>query len=157
MTDLYAYYLELMRDRYFPAVMTGDYARIESCFTGDAHILIYNGDNAIQRFDRNPANGLRPFTEFYGHLFDNYSSIFDNFTWVCDEKAHTGAAIFTPHLTPLPGSYTEPYGELHLNNANFFWFKNNLIEKMVIYYANPNRNAAYDGPTPFPRDGVKNC
>lgn len=141
---------------YFDAVTREDFAGVKAHFTADATVTIFHGDNPTQLFHKAAVAGQRPFDEFYGHLWENYVVAFNDRVFVIDADAGTAAAIFSPSLTPKAASaYTET-GPLTLNNANFFWFEDGLIARMVIYYANPTLGAAlqvkYDHPTPFPRE-----
>ena len=141
---------------YFDAVTREDFPGVLARFTPAAEVTIFHGDNPAQHFHKAPADGQRPFDEFYGHLWENYVVAFNDRAFVVDAEAGTAAAIFSPSLTPKAGSAYLDTGPLTLNNANFFWFEDGLIARMVIYYANPTLGEAlktqYTHPTPFPRE-----
>ncbi len=149
----YAQYVTLMRDDYFGGVMREDRAGVWNCFTDDARVTIYHGDNEVRQFHKNPGPGQKSFDFFYGHLWQNYKVLFENYRWIVDVENEWAAATFLPTLDPKPGS--EATEQMKLNNCNFFWFRGNAIADMIIYYANPTLGAKVGAgaptPTAFPK------
>ena len=156
MTKLtHAQYIARMRDDYFGGVMREDRAGVWSCFTDDARVTIYHGDNEVRQFFKNPGPGQKSFDFFYGHLWQNYKVLFTDFRWIVDVEHDCAAATFLPTLDPKPGSDYLATGRMNLNNCNFFWFRGRHIADMIIYYANPTLGAkmgtAAPTPTAFPK------
>jgi len=149
------YYIDLVERRYFGAVMAEDLTAVEGCFTPDAEIVIYHGDNPVRRFYGRPAPGQQPLRAFWAHLCGNYAAHFGQFRHVVDPAHGCCAATFVVTLTPKPHSPYLATGPLTLNNCNFFWCADGLIVRMIIYYANPTLGAqlglASAGPTGFPK------
>ena len=149
-------YVRLMRDDYFGGVMRSDRSAVWNCFTDDAKVTIYHGDNPVNVFYKNARADQQSFDVFYGHLWTNYHVHFGNFHFVVDREQATAAATFIPTLEPKPESGYLQTGRLTLNNCNFFWFRGRAIADMIIYYANPTLGAklgiASKMPTAFPKD-----
>jgi hypothetical protein len=154
-TLTHAQYIVRMRDDYFTGVMREDRNLVWSCFTDDARVTIYHGDNPIQQFYKNAKPGQQSFDFFYGHLWQNYHVHFGDYRFVVDTEQGHCAATFVPTLNPKPGSNYLETGRLTLNNCNFFWFRGRDIADMIIYYANPTLGAAMGlsakMPTAFPK------
>jgi len=148
-------YVRVIEKKYFGSVMKHDYQKVIDNFTDDARVTIFHGDNPLQVFYKNPKRGKQSFKVFYGHLFDNYIVDFGKYNTVVDVAKKKAAATFTPHLKPKKGSAYRKTGDLHLNNCNFFWFRGDKIEDMIIYYANPTlgKKLGLDPkmPTAFPK------
>ena len=45
-----AYYVKLVEEGYFGNVMKEDIPAACACFTDDAEVVIYHGDNTVRRF-----------------------------------------------------------------------------------------------------------
>ena len=148
-------YVQRMEHDYFGGVMREDRAGVWDCFTDDAKVTIYHGDNPVNVFYKTPAAGQQSFDLFYGHLWQNYKVHFGGYHFVVDLDQATAAATFIPTLDPKPGSGYAETGQLRLNNCNFFWFRGRDIADMIIYYANPTLGAklgiATKMPTAFPK------
>ena len=148
-----AEYVGLMQN-YFSSVMREDVDAIRACFTPDARITIYHGDNPLRQFHAAPTADQLAFSDFYGHLLQNYSVHFGNFCHFVDTEKERCSATFEPTLTPKPESEFLADGEVSLNNCNFFRFRIDKIEDMIIYYANPALGAKLgvtDGPPTVPQ------
>ncbi len=149
------HYIKLVEHDYFGNVMTEDLDAVVRCFTSDAEITIYHGDNPIRHFYANPVGTQQPMREFWVHLCGNYDSHFGQFQHIVDEVHECCAAIFIVTLKPKPHSAYLATGTLTLNNCNYFWCKGGKIVRMTIYYANPTLGAklglASMGPTGFPK------
>jgi len=150
-----AHYIKLVEQDYFGNVMAEDLDAIERCFTPDAEITIFHGDNPIRRFFGTPEKHQEPLRAFWAHLCGNYAAHFGNFSHVVDDANECCAATFIVTLTPKPGSAYLATGTLTLNNCNYFWCRDGRIHRMTIYYANPTLGAklglASVGPTGFPK------
>jgi hypothetical protein len=150
-----AHYIKLVEQDYFGNVMAEDLAAVVGCFTPDAEITIYHGDNPIRHFYGRPRAGQHPLRAFWEHLCGNYRSHFGQFRHVVDPDNECCAATFIVTLTPKPTSAYLATGTLTLNNCNFFWCVDGKIHRMTIYYANPTLGAALGltstGPTGFPK------
>jgi hypothetical protein len=150
-----AHYLKLVEQDYFGSVMAEHLDAVVRCFTAAAEITIYHGDNPVQRFHAAPAAGQQPMGDFWGHLWANYRVHFGQFRHVIDAEAECCASTFVATLTPKPQSAYRDAGTLTLNNCNFFWCRQGLIYRMIIYYANPTLGArlgvASTAPTGFPK------
>jgi ketosteroid isomerase-like protein len=148
-------YVRLIRKKYFAGVERHDYQAVVDCFTPDARVTIYHGDNPVQRFFKRPGKGQTSFRVFYGHLFENYDVRFTKLHYVIDLDQATAAATFVPRLKPKRGSSYRQTGNLQLNNCNFFWYRGDKIADMIIYYANPELGKklgiATRMPTAFPK------
>ncbi|MBM3506044.1 MAG: nuclear transport factor 2 family protein [Alphaproteobacteria bacterium] len=147
-------YVRLIR-KYFGCVTREDYQGVLDCFTPDARVTIFHGDNPVQQFHKNPKRGQKSYDFFYGHLFDNYVVKFTALHCVIDSAERTAAATFVPRLTPKRTSAYRKTGKLQLNNCNFFWYRGDKIADMIIYYANPTLGKklglATRQPTAFPK------
>jgi hypothetical protein len=130
-----AYYVDLIETRYFGSVVRENFDDVLACFTLQARIRIYHGDNPIREFHRQPQAGQTPFIGFYGHLWENYHPRFEQFRHIIDEERACAASLFVPVLTPRADSGAAP---VRLSNCNLFWFDKGRIADMIIYYANPD-------------------
>ena len=76
-------------------------------------------------------------TEYFDTVFATFAvEGYDRFDHVVDLEAGRHACTFTVRLTGKPG--TEIAGQrLTLRNCNVFRFQGDLIEDILIYYANP--------------------
>lgn len=150
-----AHYLKLVEQDYFGGVMAEHPEAVVSCFTADAEITIYHGDNPVQRFYAAPAAGQAHMRDFWAHLWVNYHVHFGQFRHVIDAEAECCASTFVATLTPKPRSAYLATGTLTLNNCNFFWCRGGKIDRMIIYYANPTLGARLgmmtQTPTGFPK------
>lgn len=144
-------YIDLVERRYFGNVSRGDLPAICACFTPDALITILHGDNPPRIMKGRPGPGELHISEFWRHLCSNYAAGFTDFEHFIDESARRCAATFNVTLDPLPGSAYAGRGSLKLRNCNFFWLAGELIERMTVYYANPDSGGAAAGkPTGYP-------
>ena len=132
-----AQYVDFVERSYFRNVGREDFTAVTACFTNDACITIFHGDNPVRRFYRKPQQDQQPLITFYGHLWENYHVVFENFRHIVDAENECCASTFHPLLTPKPTSSHLTAGKLTLNNCNFFWFRDGRIADMIIYYANP--------------------
>jgi hypothetical protein len=150
-----AHYIKLVEHNYFGNVAAADIAAVLQCFTPDAEITIYHGDNPIRFFYGQPKGDQLPLRAFWDHLCANYVGHFGQFTHIVDEANECCAATFIVTLTPKPNSAYLATGTLTLNNCNYFWCRDGKIARMTIYYANPTlgakMGAASVGPTGFPK------
>jgi hypothetical protein len=149
------HYIKLVEKDYFGNVMAEDIVAVVACFTPDAEITIYHGDNPIRRFYGQPTTDQQPLRAFWDHLCGNYTAHFGNFTHIVDDAYECCAATFIVTLTPKPNSAYLATGTLTLNNCNYFWCRDGKIHRMTIYYANPTLGAKLGlnsvGPTGFPK------
>jgi hypothetical protein len=151
-----SHYIRLIEHDYFGNVMTENLDAVERCFTSDAVITIYHGDNAVRHFYAWPEKNQQPMRAFWAHLCGNYEAHFGHFRHVIDEAHDACASTFIVTLKPKPNSDYLAAGTLTLNNCNFFWCVGGKIARMTIYYANPTLGAklgaASAGPTGFPKN-----
>ncbi len=144
-------YIDLVENRYFGNVCRGDFDAILDCFTEDCRVLIYHGDKQPRHFSRDGSHG-EPLRNFYEHLFGNFHPAFDDFRHYIDVPAKRCASTFLVTLEPRSGSAYAPHGTQQLNNCNFFDIRDDRVENMIIYYANP-RAASAATPTGYPGSG----
>jgi hypothetical protein len=149
------YYVDLVERKYFGNVEAQDIKAACSCFTNDAKVIIYHGDNEVRRYYGTPGKGEAGLEVFYDHLLGNYDAEFNDFEHTVDLDSERCASNFVVTLTPKIGSDYEESGILTLNNSNFFRCKEGKIFYMVIYYANPTLGAKIgvnaNSPTGFPK------
>lgn len=144
-------YIQLVEDQYFGNVTAGNIDAVCACFTADATITILHGDNPPRRFFAQPTAGELHLSEFWRHLCAHYEARFEHYDHVIDVDAKRCAATFTVTLSPKPGSPYATRGTLTLRNCNFFWLRDSLIERMTVYYANPETGGTATGkPTGYP-------
>ena len=147
-------YIEFIEQRYFGSVAESKFDEILNCFNDDAQVVIRHGDKPERRFALYPQDSEADLLSFYQHLCNNYECWFGNYHHYIDLDEDTAASRFTVQLTPIPtGVYAGlPAQELH--NCNFFEFRDDRISDMIIYYANPDAQAANvqltDKPTGYP-------
>ena len=153
----HADYVRLVEERYFGNVSLNRQAEVLACFTPDAEILIRHGDNPTRNLKGQPGTGESHLGDFWRHLNGNFQAIFTDFTHFVDIGQHRCAATFQVTLTPRPGSSYESQGVQTLQNCNFFWLRGPLIERMIVYYANPGvtggEPAKANRPTGYPPAG----
>ncbi len=146
------YYVKLVEEDYFGSVTRQDKAAILDCFTEDARVTIYHGDNEPRRFAGKSGTGVSPLGSFFDHLLGNYDPAFEDFTHYVDVENDRCATHFRVHLTPKPDSPYLAVGVLVLQNCNFFLCRDGKIDDMILYYANPSAaNATGQMPTGFPK------
>ncbi len=151
MTDrTHAYYVRLVEEEYFGSVTRQDKAAILACFTEDARVTIYHGDNAPRLFGSDP--GASPLARFFDHLLANFDPAFSEFVHFTDPTHDRCAVYFKVRLTPKTDSAYKEAGVLNLRNCNFFVCRDGKINDMTLYYANPGAaDAAGPAPTGFPK------
>ena len=146
------YYVKLVEEDYFGSVTRQDKDAILDCFTEDARVTIYHGDNEPRRFGDKSSAGESPLGIFFDHLLANYDPRFENFIHYVDPENDRCATHFRVHLTPKADSPYSAFGVLVLQNCNFFRCRDGKIDDMILYYANPSAaNAAEPTPTGFPK------
>ncbi len=148
----HGYYVKLVEEDYFGSVTRQDKDAILACFTEEARVTIYHGDNEPRRFSGKSRTGDSPLSTFFDHLLANYDPAFEDFTHYVDVANDRCAAHFRVHLTPKPASPYLKIGVLVLQNCNFFRCRDGKIDDMILYYSNPS--AAKSGqpmPTGFPK------
>jgi len=146
------YYVKLVEEDYFGSVTGQDKDAILDCFTEDARVTIYHGDNKPRCFRGKPTSGESPISIFFDHLLRNYDPRFEDFTHFVDAVHDRCAAHFRVHLTPKLDSPYLPVGVLVLQNCNFFLCRDGKIDDMILYYSNPSAgNATQPTPTGFPK------
>lgn len=146
------HYVKLVEQDYFGSVARHDKAAILACFTDDARVTIYHGDNRPRRFQGKAASGESPLPSFFDHLLANYDPEFTEFTHFVDAENARCAATFKVTLTPTADSAYRDAGVQVLRNCNFFECRDGKIHDMIIYYANPGAaGAAEPAPTGFPQ------
>ena len=135
------YYVKLVEEDYFGSVTRQDKAAILDCFTEDARVTIYHGDNEPRRFAGKSSAGDSPLGSFFDHLLGNYDPAFEDFTHYVDVANDRCAAHFRVRLTPKADS---PYLDVRCRDGK--------IDDMILYYANPSAaNAGGAMPTGFPK------
>jgi len=145
-------YVKLVEQDYFGNVTRQDKAGILACFTEDARVTIYHGDNEPRRFSGAGEEGESPLPSFFEHLLGNYDPHFEDFTHFVDVENERCAAHFKVRLTPKANSDYAASGVLNLRNCNFFLCRDGKIYDMIIYYSNPDAaNASGPAPTGFPK------
>lgn len=145
----YNEYVDIVENRYFGNVAKMQFSAVLDCFTDDATVLIYHGDNEPRRFSRDGKNG-DVLISFFDHLTGNFSARFENFVHYVDPAANRCASRFLVTLEPKEESDYFPQGQQQLNNCNFFDFRDHLIEHMIIYYSN-SRAQSQATPTGYPK------
>ncbi len=153
----YADYVRLVEERYFGNVSLNRQAEVLACFTQDAEILIRHGDIPTRILKGQPGPGESHISDFWQHLNSNFQAVFRNFAHFVDLEQRRCAATFQVTLTPRPGSGFESQGVQTLQNCNFFWLRGPLIERMIVYYANPGvasgEPSTANRPTGYPPAG----
>ena len=147
----YKDYVDVVENRYFGNVARMQFPAVLDCFTEDATVLIYHGDNQPRRFSRDGKNG-DVLISFFEHLTGNFTARFENFVHYIDPQANRCASRFLVTLDPLSESDYFAEGQQKLNNCNFFDFRGDLIEHMIIYYSN-SRAKSQATPTGYPKQG----
>ena len=147
--------VEFIEQTYFGSVRNGDIGAIMACFDSEAKVIIRHGDNPERFFSVQPSGAATNLLDFYQHICGNYDARFGDFQHFIDIDEQRAASHFKVRLTPKPeGLYAEA-GVQELLNCNFFEFNDGLIGHMIIYYANPQGDAATGSaktPTGYPRD-----
>jgi hypothetical protein len=149
----YAEFIRLVEVDYFGNVSANRQQAVLACFAADAVIQIRHGDRPVRVLKGKPAPGEEHLSEFWRHLNGNFSAQFTDFEHFVDLAANRCAATFTVTLTPHPGSAYFASGVQTLQNCNFFWLEAGLIQRMVVYYANPGAgeaNQSSAAPTGYP-------
>lgn len=126
---------------YFRSVTRADRPAVRGCFTEDAVVTLYHGDNPRREFFARPAPGQLPLEAFYGYIWENMDVHFGDFTHYVDVESERCASTFIPKLKPKAGSAHADKGVMSLNNCNFFLYSDGRIQSMTIYYANPDLGA----------------
>jgi hypothetical protein len=148
--------IQLVEHEYFGSVSRRDIPSVLACFTRDAAVRIYHGDNPTRNFFMTTRRGQTPLAMFYQHLTENFQARFLDFEHFIDLPARRSAATFAVRLRPYRSSPYHPSGSLTLNNCNFFEYRRGRIQRMTIYYANPllgkKLGLASMGPTGFPKE-----
>lgn len=140
----------LVEQHYFGNVAREQLAAVVACFTANAQVVIRHGDQPTRRFAAQPSPGVPHISEFWRHLNGHFNGRFDDFVHVIDVEQQCCAATFTVTLAPKPGSPYRERGTLTLQNCNFFWLQDGLIDRMIVYYANPDTGGAAAGkPTGY--------
>lgn len=150
---LYPDYVQLVEQDYFGNVSANRQDQVLACFTADAEIVIRHGDNAARILKGRPASGESHLSEFWRHLNGNFAAGFADFEHFVDLPNRRCAATFRVTLTPHTGSPFAAQGVQTLYNCNFFWLRDRLIEKMIVYYSNPVANPRVPNekrPTGYP-------
>jgi hypothetical protein len=147
----YEDYVRFVEDRYFGNVSRDRQAEVLDCFTADAEILIRHGDLPVRHLKARPEPGEPHLGDFWKHLNGNFAASFTAFEHFVDVAAQRCAATFTVTLTPRPGSAYAAQGVQTLQNCNFFWFRDERVRKMIVYYS----NSAGQGPTGYPPLGYR--
>ncbi len=146
------YYVKLVEQDYFGNVTRQDKGAILACFTEDARVTIYHGDNEPRRFSGKPGAGESPLISFFYHLLANYDPHFEDFIHYVDAANDRCAAHFRVRLTPKASSPYLEAGVQILQNCNFFRCRDGKIDDMILYYANPESASATQlAPTGFPK------
>lgn len=145
----YEQYADIVENRYFGNVKKADFSAVLNCFTDDARVLIYHGDNPPRHFSRDGSEG-EPLSNFFEHLNGNFNPHFENFIHYVDPAANRCASRFLVTLNPKADSDYFAQGQQQLNNCNFFDFRGELIEYMMIYYSN-SRAQSQTTPTGYPK------
>ena len=142
-------YVDVVENRYFGNVAKANFQDVLACFTDDAKVLIYHGDNQPRHFSRDGKHG-DVLISFFEHLTGNFSARFENFIHYIDPQVNRCASRFLVTLDPKPDSNYFSQGQQQLNNCNFFDFRGDLIEYMIIYYSN-SRAQSQTTPTGYPK------
>ncbi len=145
-------FVKLVEEDYFGSVARQDKAAVLACFTEDARVTIYHGDNEPRRFSARADAGAASLISFFDHLLENYDPHFTDFTHFVDVDNDRCATHFKARLTPKANSPYAAAGVQNLRNCNFFLCRGGKIHDMIIYYSNPEAaNAAQPAPTGFPK------
>ena len=133
-------YIRLVEEDYFGHVVRPNVKRILACFTDDAVITIFHGDDPATVFRAFPGPNDAPLRGYFDYVFETYTvDGYSNFRHFVDVDAQLIASMFEVTLTPKPGSALaqEGVGTQTLLNCNFFECTNGRFRDVVIYYANP--------------------
>lgn len=133
-------YIRLVEEDYFGHVVRPNLERILACFTDDAVITIFHGDDPASVFRAAPGPDDAPLRGYFDYVFDTYTvDGYSNFRHFVDVEVQSVASMFDVTLTPKPGSEPakEGVGTQTLHNCNFFECANGRFRNVVIYYANP--------------------
>lgn len=147
----YNEYVDIVENRYFGNVAGMRFSAVLDCFTEDATVLIYHGDNQPRHFSRDGKQG-DVLINFFEHLTGNFTARFENFVHYIDPQVNRCASRFLVTLDPLADSDYFSNGQQQLNNCNFFDFRGGLIEHMIVYYSN-SRAQSETTPTGYPKEG----
>ena len=111
-------------------------------------------DNPERRFAVAAPSNEIALSDLYEHLCRNYEAWFGNFRHFIDVEAKRAACHFDVRLTPSVAGLYANAGVQTLRNCNFFEFREDRIDRMTIYYANPQPGGAAgrpaDAPTGYP-------
>jgi len=132
-----AFFIDLVENRYFGSVAQRDRAAVLAYFAEDAQIIIRHGDAAERCFHAAPDRQQAPLAAFFDHLWSKFDAAFTEFEHFVDVEAGRCAATFLATLTPHENSPVRDQGAQRPRNCNFFLCRDGLIEKMIIYYAQP--------------------
>ena len=126
--------IHMVETTYFDSVRRGDMAAVLGCFSDDAEIRVYRGDEALQHFAAQPAEGQQPLSAYFQYVFDHYDVSYSDFEHVVEPDAARIASTFIVHLRLRQ----EPDGAPQsLYNCNFFFLAGERFRRVVIHYANP--------------------
>lgn len=98
----YEDYVRLVEEEYFGSVVRQDKPAILACFSEDATVTIYHGDNTPRRFGAKAEPGVSQLSTFFDHLLGNYDPEFLEFTHFIDAAHDCCATHFKVRLTPKP-------------------------------------------------------
>lgn len=129
--------VELVERAYFGRVIDPDVDGLLALFADDATITVLHGDDPARVYRSRPGEGEQPLRGYFDGVFATFAvEGYDRFDHVVDLEAGRHACTFTVRLTGKAG--TELAGQrLTLRNCNVFRFRGDLIEDVLIYYANP--------------------
>jgi hypothetical protein len=148
--DNHESFRSFVEERYFGNVAGGKITAVMDCFEPGAEVVIRHGDNPVREFIARSEDGGTELREFYEHLCGNYEAWFGNFQHFIDVEQQRSACYFTVRLQPRPDGLYADTEIQELHNCNFFEYRDDRINQMIIYYSNPQADNA-DNPTGYPR------
>ncbi len=120
---------------YFGNVIKEDLEGVLACFTDDAEVTIYDGDNAVRRTYRAPTGDQPSMEAFYEAFFKTNITAVDDYVHTIDVEAERCATNFTLTLTPKADSGSGTGEPRTFHNSNFFRCRNGKIYAMTVYFA----------------------
>ncbi|MBT8445680.1 MAG: hypothetical protein KJO38_00950 [Gammaproteobacteria bacterium] len=126
--------IHMVEHTYFESVRRGDMATVLACFSEDAEIRVYRGDEPLQHFAARPSGDQQPLSAYFQYVFDHYEVSYSDFEHVVEPEAERIASTFVVHLRLRQEPGAAPQS---LYNCNFFFLAGGRFRRVVIHYANP--------------------
>ncbi|MFT9846265.1 nuclear transport factor 2 family protein [Aneurinibacillus sp. REN35] len=122
-TDTYAFYVDMVENKYFANVDARNLEGILECFNEDAVFTIQSAHSVHQGRDTE-------IRAMYVELFQNYQPkmVHKDFRHVVDVGNSRCSAQFNVELISTEGGE-----EIFLTNCNFFYFENGKFKEVYVY------------------------